>query len=138
MKHTREVNIFKHILWRQGVKIMENLDKNVKEEGNEVETPKSPNFVERLVTNVVINHTPDDLFIIEFLRPELSLYAEKDSGKILGHKGMLVSDVRIYMTPKAAKRFLNALKENISKYEEKFGSIILEEDTKKNKDKAKD
>jgi len=107
---------------------------NVEKKNNEVEIPKAPNFVERFVTSAVINHTPDDLFIIEFLRPELSAYAEKDSGKILGHKGILVSDVRIYMTPKAAKRFLNALKENISKYEEKFGSITLEEETKGNMD----
>lgn len=110
---------------------MENLNKKIKEEENEVEIPKAPNFVERFVTSAVINHTPDELFIIEFLRPELSAYAEKNSGKILGHKGTLVSDVRIYMTPKVAKRFLNALKENIAKYEEKFGPIILEEDTKK-------
>ena len=104
-----------------------NTTKNIPREENEVEIPKSPNFVERFATSAIINHTTDDLFIIEFLKLDLSAYGEKDSGRILGHKGVLVSDVRILMTPKVAKRFLNALRENIEKYEEKFGEIILEE-----------
>ena len=57
----------------------------------------------------IISHSPAE-FIIDFTRvlpgvPKTRVYS------------------RIIMTPQHAKSFLNALKENISKYEEQFGEI---------------
>ncbi len=68
----------------------------------------------------IISHSPAE-FIIDFTRmlpgvPKTKVYS------------------RIIMTPQHAKSFLNALKDNIAKYEEQFGEIkIMSDSAKSNK-----
>lgn len=49
-----------------------------------------------------------------------------------GSKGLVkgTTEAIVTVTPKHAKRFLNALLDNIRKYEQKFGEITLLEDRK--------
>jgi len=89
---------------------------------DEIEINKSKEFTERFETAVVVSHTPEGFFVIEFLKPEIILVGDK-GGKIKGHKGTLVSDVRIILTPVVCKKFLHILEEQIKKFEEKFGEI---------------
>lgn len=95
----------------------------------EVKVPKTGDFTERLELAVVVSHTPEGLFILEFLKPEVFLYADEETGRFTKQEGKLASDVRIYIPPKTAKRLLNALKEQIEKYEEKYGKIIDSSET---------
>ena len=68
----------------------------------------------------IISHSPAE-FIIDFTRvlpgvPKTKVYS------------------RIIMTPQHAKSFMNALKENITKYEEQFGEVkVVNEPNKANK-----
>jgi hypothetical protein len=98
-----------------------------KEEKEEVEIQKTETFTERFVTNAIITHTPDSNFILDFGRPVIGAYAEKKSGKILGHKGELKLDVRLFMSHISAKRLLKALKSNIEGYESSYGEIKVGE-----------
>jgi len=104
------------------------MDEKTIQAPEEVEVPKTKDFTERLESAIVVAHTPDQMFIIEFLKPEISLYADKRTGKFTKQEGKLASDVRIYLPPKTAKSLLNALKEQIEKYEKEYGKI---EDTSK-------
>jgi len=66
----------------------------------------------------IISHSPAE-FIIDFTRvlpgvPKTKVYS------------------RIIMTPQHAKSLLNALKDNISKFETQFGEIKVSEPTKSN------
>ncbi|NJE26439.1 DUF3467 domain-containing protein [Thermococcus sp. MV5] len=90
------------------------------------EVSKSQSFVERLSFKVVVGFTDEGTFVLEFLKPELSLYAEEETGRIIEHGGRLVSDVRIYLPPKTAKKMLSALEKSIKDYEKKFGEIEVE------------
>jgi len=81
--------------------------------------PKSDTFTEKFVTNFIISHTPDDYFILDFGRPVFDTYADEESGKVLGHRGEVQLEVRLYMTPKNTKEMLDALRSNIERYEEK-------------------
>jgi len=95
-------------------------------EENMTEVRRSQSFVERLAFNVVVGFTDEGTFVLEFLKPDLSLYAEEETGRIIGHGGKLVSDVRIYLPPKTARRMLSALEKSIEEYEKKFGEIKVE------------
>ena len=89
----------------------------------EVEVQKTETFTERFVTNAIIRHGSDGIFILDFGRPVMGVYAEKRSGKILGHKGELKLDVRLFMSPITAKGLLKSLKANIEGYESRYGEI---------------
>ena len=84
-------------------------------EKNKVEVPKTENFTERLASGVIVSYGPDEMFLIDFLKPEISVYAD-ETGKILGHKGQLSIDVRIFMSPKVAEDLLKALKNSLERY----------------------
>ena len=62
---------------------------------------------------VVISHSPSE-FVLDFAR----IMPGVESPKIVR---------RIIMTPDHAKRFLGALHDNVSRYENSFGSIELKE-----------
>ncbi len=84
----------------------------------EVKVPKTSDFTERLEMAAVVAHTPEGLVILEFLKPDISLYADEKTGKLIKQEGKLASDVRIYLPLKTAKGLLNLLKEHIEKLEE--------------------
>lgn len=88
----------------------------------EVEIKPTDTLVERLAAGIAITTTPNGLILVDFLKPVLSLMATK-SGKITAHKGELRPDVRIYLPPKVAKSFRDALNTHIEKYEKEYGEI---------------
>lgn len=101
-----------------------------KKEGEEEETeevPKSEEFVERITAGVVVstNH-PQGIFIIDSLRPDLSLRASKKDGSIQDISGRNICDVRLFITPQIAKRLCKSLKKQLGEYEEKMGEVKIE------------
>jgi len=89
-------------------------------EGNILEPTES--YVERFASEVVVSHTPQGIFLLDFLYLKSSIIVDED-GRIKGYKGQLRPDVRIYLSPIICKRLLKALEDQIKKYEEKFGEI---------------
>jgi hypothetical protein len=88
---------------------------------------KTDDFVEKLAVAVIVGTTPEGFFVFDFLQPVAHLVAERD-GKVIGYEGELRDSVRIYTSPIVAKRLLNALKEQIDKYESMFGEIKTEKE----------
>lgn len=88
-----------------------------------IDIPKSEEYTERLISNIVVSRAPEGFFVLDFLRPDASVYAEEESGKIKGLRGKNVSDVRVFTSPQTAKRALIALEEQIENYEEEFGEV---------------
>lgn len=62
----------------------------------------------------IISHSPAE-FIIDFTR----IFPGLPKAKVLS---------RIIMTPQHTKLFINALKENVQRYENQFGEIIVQND----------
>jgi len=83
--------------------------------------------IERLAIGVVVGFNPEGLFVFEFLKPILTVVVDEEE-RIKGLEGESRPDVRIYMPPRACKRFLKALEDMIRKYEERFGEIKIEEE----------
>lgn len=69
----------------------------------------------RYVNLAMINHTKEE-FAVDFIN-------------VLPPQGQLLS--RIFMSPGHAKRFLNALEDNLKRYEKEFGKIEEAEPVKK-------
>ena len=83
---------------------------------------KMPDDLEPVFSNLAnINHK-DDEFTVTFCHV-FPLPGRKPTAR--GTANAVVT-----MTPQHAKRFLNALSDNIQKYEQKFGEIKLLEKTK--------
>ena len=95
-----------------------------KEERKERIVPHTDTFVERIAVNVIVAHTPEGFFVLDFLKPVVFLVVEGD--EIKGYKGEVRTDVRIFLSPITAKRLIRALKDQIDKYESTFGEIKIE------------
>ena len=87
-------------------------------EGNKgekvIETTDS--FVERFAVGAVVTAGKENIVIVEFLKPVLSLIGKED-GQIIGHRGELRPDVRIFLPYSVAKTLRDALNEQIKKVE---------------------
>lgn len=94
--------------------------------GEEREIPTTGDYTERIASAVVVATTPEGFFVIDFLRPVVSLIGG-ERNKIKGYKGEQRPDVRIYTTPLVAKRLLKVLSHQVEEYEKKFGEIRVGE-----------
>ena len=103
------------------------MNKEHVEDVDVVDVGKTERFTERFAESVVVSHSYT-YFIFDFLKPDASLVARRDTGAIVGLRGSLKSDVRIFLSPPLAKKLLNILSDQIKKYEEKYGKIKLEEE----------
>jgi len=82
---------------------------------------------ERLAIGVIVGFNPEGLFVLEFLKPEISVVKDEE-GKIKGLKGENKPDVRVYLPPRACKKLLKVLENTIREYEKEFGEIKIEEE----------
>ena len=78
----------------------------------------SEEIAEGIYSNLVMIAHSNSEFVIDFIR----LMPGVPKAKVKS---------RIVVTPEHAKRFLNALKENIDKYENSFGKIKKQEESPK-------
>ena len=80
---------------------------------NQINVNLSEEVAQGIYSNLaVINHSSSE-FIVDFIRIMPGV-----------HKADVKS--RVILTPEHAKRFLNALKDNIQKYEEMYGEIEVD------------
>jgi len=78
-----------------------------------IETTDS--FVERFAASVVVTVGKENIVVIDFLKPVLSLVGK--DGRIVGYKGELRPDVRIFLPYSVAKKLRDALSEQIKRVE---------------------
>ena len=93
-------------------------EKDPKKPGNQINIELSEEAAEGVYANLAMIAHSSSEFVVDFIR--LMPGVPKAKGKS-----------RIVITPEHAKRLLNALQENIDKYESTFGSIKQVEEAPK-------
>lgn len=90
-----------------------NNSNNEENNRNQININLSEDVAQGIYSNLaVINHSSSE-FILDFIRVMPGV-----------HKADVKS--RVILTPEHAKRFLNALKDNLQKYEEMYGEIKVD------------
>jgi hypothetical protein len=93
-------------------------DEKDKVQGNQINIELSEEIAEGIYANLAMIAHSNSEFVIDFIR----LMPGVPKAKVKS---------RIVITPEHAKRLLNALSDNIKKYEETFGPIKKTDDTPK-------
>lgn len=96
-------------------------------EDEEIVLPESDEFVERFSTGVTVGSAPENYFILDFLKDDISLIGERkgDGAQISGFKGTKVPNTRIFLTKKTTKDLFNAIKDQL-KVEGELDEIVDE------------
>lgn len=91
---------------------------NDKKQGNQINIELSEEIAEGIYANLAMIAHSSSEFVVDFIR----LMPGVSKAKVKS---------RVVITPEHAKRLLNALQENIDKYESTFGAIKQVEETPK-------
>jgi predicted transcriptional regulator len=86
------------------------MDKEKEQKGNQINIELSPEVAEGTYSNLAIIAHSSSEFVIDFVR-------------IMPNTPKANVKSRIILTPEHAKRLLQALQENVSKFESQFGPI---------------
>jgi hypothetical protein len=88
---------------------------NQKENQNQLNIELSEEVAEGIYSNLAIITHSNSEFVLDFVRIMPGVPKAKVKARVL-------------LTPQHAKRLLNALAENINKYEDNFGEITIQDD----------